>query len=129
MILSLALAVLLSWWQDGKGSQPLVSASDPASLACSVWNRHGWSKPVSKSVRTPVLESPKGFRAYAKVDATFTGASCENTIKLYVSGAAGQRFKVVYTKGPSDSGGNGIHLVGWSPDGNKLLAQVNTWEY
>jgi hypothetical protein len=130
MILELALAVILGSWQTvERNDQPLASATDPAYLSCYVWNGHRWSKPAPRSARTPTLESPKGFRAYAEVVATFTGASCENTTRLYVSSGAGQSFKVVYTKGPSDSGGNGIRLISWSPNGDKLLAQINTWEY
>ena len=129
MILSLAFAVLSRWWQDDRGAQPLVSASDPAYLACSVWNGHGWSKPATRSVRTPILESPKGFRAYAKVTAAVHGASCGNTIKLYVSTEDDGEFKIVYRKGDSENEGNGIRLVGWSPSGDKLLAQVNSWQY
>jgi hypothetical protein len=129
MILSLAFAVLFSWWQDDKSGQPLVSASDPAFLACSFWNGHGWSKPATRSVRTPILESPKGFRAYAKVTAAVHGSSCGNTIKLYVRTEGDGEFKIVYRKGDSENEGYGIRLVGWSPDGDKLLAEVNRWEY
>jgi len=130
MILELALATTLGLWQGAeRNDQPLASATEPAYLSCSVWNGHKWSKPATRSARTAILESPKGFRAYAEVVATFTGASCENTTKLYVSSGEGQSFRVVYTKGPSGSGGNGIRLMGWSPNGDKLLAQINTWEY
>jgi hypothetical protein len=75
------------------------------------------------------LESPKGFRAYAEVTAAVHGISCENTIKLYVSTGGGGNFKIVYKRGDSQNEGNGIRLVGWSPSGDKLLAQVNSWEY
>jgi len=129
MIIGLAFVFLFSWLGQDKSAQPLVSATDPAYLACSVWNGHAWTKPATKSVRTPLLESPKGFRAYAEVTAAVHGASCGNTIKMYVSTGDGGRFKIVYRKGDSQNEGNGIRLVGWSPSGDKLLAQVNSWEY
>lgn len=129
MIFGLALALLFGWLQDGKSAQPLVSATDPAYIACSVWNGHAWSKPVTRSARTPLLESPKGFRAYAEVTASVHGASCGNTIKLYVSSRAEGEFKIVYRKGESENAGYGIRLVGWSPNGDELLARINSWEY
>ena len=129
MILSLTFALLFRWWQDDRGAQPLVSASDPAYLSCSVWNGYRWSKPATRAVRTPVLESAKGFRAYAKVSAAVHGASCGNTIKLYVSTGDDREFKIVYRKGDSENEGNGIRLVGWSPGGDKLLTEVNSWQY
>lgn len=130
MISEFALAAMFALWQaDGKSGVPLASATDPAYLSCYVWDGHEWSKPATRSVRTPVLESPKGFRAYAKVTATVHGASCGNTIKLYVSTERDGEFKIVYRKGDSENEGNGIRLVGWSPSGDKLLAQVNSWQY
>jgi hypothetical protein len=75
------------------------------------------------------LESAKGFRAYAEVTVAVSGASCGNTIKLYVSSEANGNFKIVYRRGGSQNEGKGIRLVGWSPSGDKLLAEVNSWEY
>jgi hypothetical protein len=66
------------------------------------------------------------MRAYAEVKVVIEGGSCENTTTLHVATAAGGKFKTVYTK---TGNGNGIRLVGWSPDGDKLLAEVNSWEY
>jgi len=129
MIFGLAFALLLSWWEADKGAQPLVSATDPAYLSCTVWNGNRWVGPATRSARTPIMESPKGFRAYAEVTAAVHGASCENKIKLYVSTEGDKDFKIVYTKEYSQNQGNGIRLVGWSPSGDKLLAQVNSWEY
>jgi hypothetical protein len=76
-----------------------------------------------------VLESPVGFRAYAEVKVVVAGEFCENTTLLYVSPGAGQPFRVVYSKEPSEIDGNGIRLIGWSPQGDKLLAEVNLWKY
>ncbi len=72
------------------------------------------------------MQSPKGMRAYAEVKVLLEGGSCENTTTLHVATAVGGKFKTVYTK---TGNGNGIRLVGWSPNGDKLLAEVNLWEY
>jgi hypothetical protein len=128
-VFGLALALLYSSWQTNKGAQPLISATDPAYLGCYVWNGHRWVGPSARSARTPILESPKGFRAYAEVTVAVNGASCGNAIKLYGSSASDRNFKVVYRKGDSQNKGSGIRLLGWSPSGDKLLAQINSWEY
>jgi hypothetical protein len=76
------------------------------------------------------VESPKGFRAYAEVKvAVQKDGSCENATTLYVASGVGQAFTIVYPKAPSASNGNGIRLIGWSPSGEKLLAEVNLWTY
>jgi hypothetical protein len=72
------------------------------------------------------MESPKGFRAYAEVKVVVNDGSCENTTTIYVASGAGRKFNAVYSR---TKGGNGIRLIGWSPAGEKLLAEVNTWEY
>jgi hypothetical protein len=56
--------------------------------------------------------------------------SCENSSTLYVAQTVEQPFKISYAETPSGSAdGNGIRLIGWSPSGDKLLAEVNFWEY
>jgi hypothetical protein len=74
-----------------------------------------------------MLESHKGFRAYGEVKVVVKDGSCENTTKLYVASASERSFRPVYS--PSVSDGNGIRLVGWSPNGDKLLAEVTLWRY
>lgn len=50
--------------------------------------------------------------------------------KLYVALGAKQQFVTAYSEPRSGSGGgNGIHLIGWSANGEKLLAEVNSWKY
>jgi hypothetical protein len=72
------------------------------------------------------MESPKGFRAYAEVKVLVKGGSCENTTTLYVASGADRAFRIAYAE---SRGGNGIRLIGWSPTADKLLAEVNLWEY
>jgi hypothetical protein len=72
------------------------------------------------------MQSPKGMRAYAEVKVLLEGGSCENTTTLHVATGPTGRFKTVFTK---TGDGNGIRLIGWSPSGDKLLAEVNLWEY
>lgn len=130
MIITLAVALALSWLQVAdKDNRPLVSATDPAYLSCTVWNGHEWSPPTSRSARTRTSESQKGFRAYAEVEAVVKEGSCENTTKVYLASATDQEFRVVYTKDVSESDGNGVRLIGWSPSGVELLLQMNFWRY
>jgi hypothetical protein len=107
-------------------TQPLASASEPAYLSCTTWTGKAWTIPTARSAQTRVMESPKGFRAYAEVKVAVKDGSCENTTTLYVASGADGKFKIVYSK---TNGGNGVRLIGWSPAGDKLLAEVNTWEY
>jgi hypothetical protein len=130
MIIALAVVLTLSWMQaQNKDNQPLVSETDPAYLSCTFWNGHEWSPPTSRSARTPILKSNKGFRAYGEVKVVVKGGSCENITKLYVAPPGEQKFKIVYTKDASEIDGNGITMIGWSPNGDKLLLQINFWRY
>ena len=123
-------ALLLSLLQSSnKKDQPLDSATDTSFLSCTVWTGKEWTKPTARSARTPVLQSPKGLRAYGEVQVVIHDDDCENTTTLHVSRAPGEEFKIFYTKSSSESDGNGIRLVGWSPDGTKLLAEVTSWKY
>lgn len=72
------------------------------------------------------MQSQKGMRAYAEVKVVIEGGSCENTTTLYIATGPAGTFKTVFTK---TGNGNGIRLIGWSPNGDKLLAEVNLWEY
>jgi hypothetical protein len=124
------IALLLSTLQSSdKKVQPLASATDTSFLSCTVWAGKEWAKPTERSAQTAVFQSPKGFRAYGEVKVAVNGNNCENTTTLYVFQALGEEFKIVYTKNSSESDGNGIRLIGWSPDGSKLLAEVTTWKY
>jgi hypothetical protein len=128
MTLVILAAILFSWLQSSqKDDQPLVSATNTAYLSCTVWTGKEWSKPTARSARTPVKQSPKGYRAYGEVSATVDGDDCDNTSSLYVAAPGAKEFKVVYTT--SQGGGNGIHLLDWSPNGNQLLAEVTSWTY
>jgi hypothetical protein len=130
MIATIAFALLFSLWQTAeKSTQPLISATNPEYLGCTTWTGKGWTKPSPRSARTPLIESPKGLRAYAEVRVAVYNGTCTNTTTLYVSPEAGQKFKIVYTKQPSASDGNGIRLISWSPSGDRLLAEVNLWTY
>jgi hypothetical protein len=127
----LAMALLTAppnWSQTTeKASPPRVSATDPEYLSCTVWDGKLWSRPAERSARTPVLESRKGSRAYGEVSVTVKGQDCENTTTLNLASSTGDEFSVVY-KGRGAKG-NGIRLIGWSPSGDELLAEMNYWEY
>jgi hypothetical protein len=128
MITAILLSLALSLWQEAETKlQPIISATNPAYLGCMTWTGHEWTTPTARSARTPILESSKGFRAYGEVRVVVKDGSCENTTKLYVASAAERSFRTVYS--PSVSDGSGIRLVGWSPSGDKLLAEVTLWRY
>jgi hypothetical protein len=130
MLSAIALLLALGWPQTaGKAAQPRISATDTAYLGCSAWTGEGWTPAITRTSRTTVNASPKGYRAYAEVKAVASGDACENTTRLYVTPAGGSAYKIAYTISPAAREGNGIRLIGWSPSGDKLLAEVNLWEY
>jgi hypothetical protein len=106
--------------------RPRVSATQTPYLSCTVWNGHEWTQPAARSAQTPVIESAKGARAYAEVKVAIDNGICFNTTTLYIADGAGKTFTTVYIK---SGNGNGIHIIGWSPNGDELLAEVNVWRY
>jgi dipeptidyl aminopeptidase/acylaminoacyl peptidase len=112
--------------QANKNNEPLVSATNPTYLSCTFWTGKIWSKPAARSARTPVVQSPGGLLAYGEVKVEVQNDDCENTTTLYVAAAEGKEFRSVYKK---DGGGNGIRIIGWSPDGDHLLVEVTSWAY
>jgi hypothetical protein len=130
MIIAILFAFVFGPWQLPQAStQPLVSSTDAAYLSCTTWTGKDWTKFTARSAKTSIVESPNGFRAYAEVKVAVKDGYCENTTALYVASGAEQEFRATYTKLPSASDGNGIHVIGWSPSGDKLLAEVNLWKY
>lgn len=127
MISAIAVALFFVLLPSPQTStQPLVSATEPAYLSCTTWTGKAWTTPTARSAQTRVIESPEGFRAYAEVKVVVKDGSCENATTLYIASGVDRKFKIVYSK---TEGGNGIRLIGWSAAGDKLLAEVNTWEY
>lgn len=127
MIAAFVFGIALAWSQAAaRNSQPRVSATDTAYLSCTVWTGKDWSSPGERSARTPIAQSKDGARAYGEVKVVANKEDCSNTTTLYASSASSQEFKTTYT---TRGNGNGIRLIGWSPGGNKLLAEVNFWKY
>jgi hypothetical protein len=127
MIVAILLSLLFAGApQASKNDEPLVSATNPTYLSCTFWTGKRWSKPAARSVRTSVARSPKGFLAYGEVKVTVQSDDCENTTTLYVAAGEGKEFRNVYKK---EGGGNGIRIIGWSPEGDQLLAEVTSWAY
>jgi hypothetical protein len=112
--------------QANKNDEPLVSATNPTYLSCTFWDGKAWSKPAARSARTHVVRSPKGFLAYGEVKVAAKNDDCENTTTLYVAAGEGKEFRSVYKK---EGSGNGIRIIGWSPGGDQLLAEVTSWTY
>ena len=112
--------------QANKNNEPLVSATNPTYLSCTFWTGKAFSKPEARSARTSIVRSPKGFLAYGEVKVEVQGDNCENTTTLFVATGEGKEFKAVYKK---DGDGNGIRIIGWSPGGDHLLAEITSWIY
>ena len=129
--LSLAAALVPSAMAQ-KADAPRVSATDTYFLSCTVWTGHDWTEFTERSARTQLAVSPNGFLAYGEVNVVVEDKHCQNTTTLNVAPGSGQPFKVVYTESLANStysDGNGIRVIGWSPSGSKLVADVNLWEY
>jgi len=107
-----------------ESDRPRLSATQTPYLSCTVWDGREWTRPAAGLVQTPVIQSPKGSRAYAEVKVVIENGACVNTTTLYIANAVVK--KTVYIK---SGGGNGIQIVGWSPNGDELLAEVNLWKY
>ncbi len=123
-------AVFASRQAAPQDKQPRVSATDTSYLSCTIWTGKEWTPSTSRSARTQMFESPKGYRAYGEVKVIVKDGSCENSSTLYVAQAAEKPFKVAYAEPRSGHGdGNGIRLIGWSASGGRLLAEVNFWKY
>ena len=127
MSVVLLLSLLLTGArQANKNNEPLVSATNPSYLSCTFWTGKAWSKPAARSVRTSIVRSPEGFLAYGEVKVAVQDEDCENSTTLYVAAGEGKEFKAVYKK---EGGGNGIRIIGWSPNGERLLAEITSWIY
>jgi hypothetical protein len=127
MILFTLLSFLsFSTQSTSRANEPLVSATNPFYLSCTYWDGKTFTDPASRSAMTPILESKNGFRAYGEVRVTVKDGNCDNTTTLFVASTSNAEFKTAYTK---EGDGNGIRLVGWSPDQTKLLFEVNNWRY
>src|SRR5437763_11883986 len=102
-------------------------ANDLSFIDCSPEGQN--SNAVSRSFVSPTWTSKMGWRAYASVTAEGENLSCHNAATLYIAkpdSAFAPVFRAV-PKGTQD--GNGIRIVGWSPGGNKLLAEATDWAY
>jgi hypothetical protein len=106
---------------------PLVSATNPFYLSCTYWDGKSFTNPASRAAKTPISESKNGYRAYGEVQVTAKDGDCENTTTLFVAKGKDAEFRVAYRT--MDGGGNGIRIVGWSPNGQRLLAELNKWAY
>lgn len=124
LVLVWLTAALIPSLAAQESDRPRLSATQTPYLSCTVWNGHAWTQPAANSARTPVIQAPKGLRAYADVKVVIDNGTCVNTTTLYVANAV--VAKTVYIK---SGRGNGIHIIGWSPDGDELLAEVNLWQY
>lgn len=95
----------------------------------SCWSKDSASYPVSRFVKSEVVTSRSYWRAYATVKANAYDGSCQNATNLYVASPAGAFVRVFRQLPLATQDGNGIRILGWSPSGAKLLAEVTDWAY
>ena len=126
LLLGLLVACLIPAQVVHGSNRPRFSATQTSYLSCTVSDGHQSTEPSARSAQTPVLQSSTGARAYADVRVEIEDGACENTTTLYIASGAGEPYKRVYIK---IGNGNGIELIGWSPNGDELLAEVNLWRY
>jgi hypothetical protein len=86
----------------------------------------------SRTVRTRVVASKTGSRAYGKVVAK-PERGCRNTSTIFVSEPT-QSFRVVFEQSTEAEGdgsgilnGNGVEAILWSPSGSRLLVEISQW--
>ena len=123
---SFVLSFALNQSADKKDG-PLVSDKDPLYLSCTVWTGKAWTVPTARTAKTSTFTSSAGLRAYAEVNVEVHGEDCENTVTLFIASAPDSAFKSI--KVPTRRDGGGIRLVGWSPNGKRLLFELNQWAY
>jgi hypothetical protein len=114
IVVAVALgAVFASWQTVAQDRRTRVSATDTSYLSCTIWTGKEWTPSTSRTARTRLFESPKGYRSYGEVRVIVKDGSCENSSTLFVVRAAGQPFNIVYAEPGSGSGdGNGINVIG-----------------
>ncbi len=94
---------------------------------------------TSHNVKSNVLVAPdQKHRAYAEVEATalqpqrpagYTGPLCVNNSRLFIAADASD-FKLRFLQEPADvENGNSLHLIDWSADSRRLLAELAEWQY
>jgi len=90
---------------------------------------------ASRSMRTPVFHSKRGFRVYGVVLASHSlEGTCKNTSTVYLAEPGGA-FRVALQQTPellpdgSVYDGNGIERIQWSPSGTRLLIEVSQWTW
>jgi hypothetical protein len=84
----------------------------------------------SQSARGRVLSSPDGSReAYAEAEARAKNGSCSNASSVFVQDEDGAYRLVFLQAATEDFPGNGVRLIDWSKDGQRLLFEVLRWQY
>jgi hypothetical protein len=104
-----------------------AATTDLSFVSC--WPKNQQSNPVSHSVKSEIVASRAHWRAYATVTTNAANGSCQNTTQLYVA-SPGHDFVPIFRQaaiGTQD--GNGIRILGWSPNGKKLLVETTDWAY
>ncbi|HWR34926.1 MAG TPA: hypothetical protein VN622_03520 [Clostridia bacterium] len=86
-----------------------------------------------KLIRSPLLISPGGHRAYVETESLprrdAHGDFCVNTSRLYVASGKDEFALVLMQEATVDELGNALRLVDWSADGRLLLLDLHLWTY
>ncbi len=105
----------------------LASAQDTIFVSC--WTGKHSEIYRSTKVKSAVVSSATGERAYATTAARADTGNCSNVTQLYVAGQAGEFRKVFEARPTETDAGNGMRLIGWDRRGGKLLAELARWPY
>ena len=103
------------------------SAQDTIFVSC--WSRKHPEIYRSTRVRSAVVSSVTGERAYVTMAARADVGRCSNVTALYVAGPTGEFRKVFEAQPTKTDDGNGMRLIGWDRRGDKLLAELGRWPY
>lgn len=91
----------------------------------------------SRIGRSGVVVGPTGHRAYTEVHALALAGrtpdmrSCQNISTLYLATGPEGEFRPLFQQRPGGEGrnGNSITIVDFSPDGSRIMANLDTWTY
>ena len=104
-----------------------ATAQDAIFVSC--WTGKNSEIYRSTKVKSAVVSSVTGERAYVTMAARADTGNCSNVTQLYVAGQAGEFRKVFEARPTETDAGNGIRLIGWNRRGGKLLAELARWPY
>jgi hypothetical protein len=104
-----------------------ATAQDAIFVSC--WTGNNSEVYRGTKVKSAVVSSSSGHRAYVTVVARANGGACSNVTQLYVAERAGEFRKVFEAQPTKRDDGNGMRLIGWDRQGIRLLAELGRFTY